>query len=230
MSEQGIGGHPTLVQNVESLAMAALIARHGDDWYRAAGRGATRGTALVTVTGQVAEPGVREIELGTPLGELLEAAGGRRDALAAAVLGGYFGTWTDLDAAWELPLDPVAMRAAGLTFGAGIVSVVGRGTCGVVRTAEIMGYMARESAGQCGPCTYGLAAVADTMRRLAHGAVRDGDLANLERWVAQVPGRGACHHPDGALQLLASAMDAFPGELAFHARTGRCSIRPAGAA
>jgi NADH:ubiquinone oxidoreductase subunit F (NADH-binding) len=225
MSEQGIGGHPTLVQNVESLAMAALVARYGADWYRSAGRLATRGTALVTVTGPVERPGVREIELGTPLGEVLEAAGGRRDELSAVVLGGYFGTWTDLDTAWDLPLDPVAMRESGLAFGAGIIGTLGREACGVARTAEIMGYMARESAGQCGPCIYGLAAVADTMRRLAHGAVRDGDLPNLERWVAQVPGRGACHHPDGAMGLMASAMRAFGDELAFHARTGRCSVR-----
>ena len=224
MSEQGIDGHPTIVQNVESLAMAALIARFGDDWYRSAGLLATKGTALVTLTGPRLQQGVREIELGTPLGEVIESAGGRRDDLSAMILGGYFGTWTDVDEAWDLPLDPAAMRDVGLTFGAGIIGALGRNTCGVAATAEIMAFMARESAGQCGPCVYGLAAVADGVRRLAHGAGGEADLANLERWTAQIPGRGACHHPDGAMQMMASAMHTFRDELAYHARTGRCSI------
>lgn len=227
MSQVGVGGHPTLVQNVESLAAAALIARFGDDWYRSAGRLATKGTALMTVTGPVREQGVREIELGTPLGEVIEAAGGRREDIAAVVLGGYFGTWTGIDEAWDLPLDPAVMYESGLTFGCGIVGVLGAGSCGVSATAEIMGFMARESAGQCGPCVYGLGAIAEAIRRIAHGAGTDQDQDNLARWVSLVPGRGACHHPDGAVQLMVSAMHAFGPEIDYHVRTGRCSITKA---
>ncbi len=224
MSQVGVGGQPTLVQNVESLAAAALIARNGDDWYRAAGRLACRGTALVTVTGPLSRQGVQEIELGTTVGEVIEAAGGRRDELSAVVLGGYFGTWTSIDEAWDLPLDPDAMKAVGLTFGCGVVAALGTRSCGVTATAEMMRFMARESAGQCGPCLYGLGAIAETMRRVGHATAGERDLANLERWVGEVPGRGACHHPDGAIQLMASAMHTFGDEIAYHVRTGRCSI------
>jgi NADH:ubiquinone oxidoreductase subunit F (NADH-binding) len=223
MSERGVDGRPTLVQNVESLAMAALIARFGDAWYRSAGRFATKGTALVTVTGPVPRQSVREIELGTTVGEVVEAAGGRREDLSAVVLGGYFGTWAGIDEAWDLPLDPDAMKGAGLTFGCGIVGVLGARSCGVAATAEIAGFMARESAGQCGPCVYGLAAIAEAVRRIARGVGTGTDLADLERWVGQVPGRGACHHPDGAVGLVASAMRTFGDELAHHVRTRRCS-------
>ena len=224
MSERGVGGRPTLVQNVESLAMAALIARYGADWYRSAGLLATKGTALVTVTGPLREQGVREIELGTTVGEVVEAAGGRREDLSAVVLGGYFGTWAGIDEAWDLPLDPDAMKAEGLTFGCGIVGVLGNRTCGVAATAQIAAFMARESAGQCGPCTYGLAAIADVLRLLARGAATENDLENLARWVGQVPGRGACHHPDGAVGMVASAMHAFGDEMVHHVRTRRCSV------
>ncbi|HYO42116.1 MAG TPA: NADH-ubiquinone oxidoreductase-F iron-sulfur binding region domain-containing protein [Candidatus Limnocylindrales bacterium] len=227
MSQSGVGGHPTLVQNVESLAAVALIARHGDDWYRSAGRLASKGTALVTVTGQLGAQGVREIELGTSLGEVVEATGGRREDLSAVVLGGYFGTWTGIDEAWDLPLDPAAMHEAGLTFGCGIVGVLGVGSCGVAATAEILAFMARESAGQCGPCVYGLGAIAEAIRRIAHGAGTDQDQDNLVRWAALVSGRGACHHPDGAIQLLMSALHAFGPEIDYHVRTKRCSITKA---
>ena len=68
---------PTVVQNVESLAYAALIARFGPDWYRRAGRAETPGTALVTVSGTTPAQRVVEIEFGTPLGR---GAGARRGA------------------------------------------------------------------------------------------------------------------------------------------------------
>ena len=140
-----------------------------------------------------------------------------------AILGGYFGTWAPVDEAWELPLDPAAMKARGLTFGCGIVGVLGATGCGVRTTAEIMGYMADESAGQCGPCVYGLRAIADATRRVAGGKAQAGDLDDVRRWGGLVVGRGACHHPDGAAQLLASSLQVFAGEWDRHMRLGPCS-------
>jgi NADH:ubiquinone oxidoreductase subunit F (NADH-binding) len=223
VSERGVHGGPTLVQNVESLAHAALIARFGDLWYRSAGRLESPGTALVTVTGAAREQGVREIELGTTVGEVAAAAGSA-NGIDAIVLGGYFGTWARAADVWDLPLDPVAMRDRGLTFGCGIVGLLPAGVCGVSATAEIMGFMAHESAGQCGPCAFGLRAIGDATQRLAGGIAGTDELADIERWTSLVAGRGACHHPDGAAQLMASALDVFGAEFIHHARHGRCSI------
>jgi NADH:ubiquinone oxidoreductase subunit F (NADH-binding) len=224
MSERGVRGRPTLVQNVESLAQAALIARYGDHWYRAAGRERTRGTALVTVTGSVQRQGVREIELGTTLGEVVDQAGGLTASARAVLLGGYFGTWTSARGAWDLPLDPAAMREVGLTFGCGIVGVLPADRCGVAATAEIIRFLAAESAGQCGPCVFGLRAIADTMTRVEHGRAGEADVADVERWTAQLVGRGACRHPDGAVQLMASALETFGDDVLLHARSGRCEV------
>lgn len=224
MSVSGVGGRPTLVQNVESLAYAALIARFGDWWYRSAGRLDTRGTALVTVSGPVGAPGVREIEIGTPLGDVIAGAGGVTTAVGAVVLGGYFGTWAGADAAWDLPLDPAVMKARGLAFGCGMVGLLPADACGVAATAQIMSFMARESAGQCGPCLYGLAAIGDATDRIARGGATRRDVADVERWTGQVAGRGACRHPDGAVALMASALDVFGDDFDAHARTGRCRV------
>jgi NADH:ubiquinone oxidoreductase subunit F (NADH-binding) len=87
-----------------------------------------------------------------------------------------------------------------------------------------MNFMAAESAGQCGPCVHGLRAIADTTMNLARGRAGGGDLDNVERWVGQIPGRGACRHPDGAMELMTSALNIFGEEFAHHERTGRCSI------
>jgi NADH:ubiquinone oxidoreductase subunit F (NADH-binding) len=225
--ERGVGGHPTLVQNVESLAHAALIARFGDRWYRSAGRYESRGTALITLSGAVRQAGVREIELGTTVGEVAAAAGARAADVQAVVLGGYFGTWAHVDDVWDLPLDPALLRARGLTFGCGSVGLLPLQRCGVSATGEIMAFMAQESAGQCGPCVFGLGAIADATQRVADGVAGSDDLADIERWTAQIAGRGACRHPDGAVQMMASALRVFGDEFVRHARQGHCSATEA---
>jgi NADH:ubiquinone oxidoreductase subunit F (NADH-binding) len=224
VSERGVAGKPTLVQNVESLAYAALIARFGPDWYRSAGRFASRGTALITITGAAARQGVREIELGTTIADIAADIGAVADRTRAVILGGYFGTWASVDDAWDLPLDPVMLQGRGLTFGCGIVGLLPDDVCGVQATAQIMAFLAAESAGQCGPCVHGLRAIGDASRQLANGTGGADDLHRIKRWNGQIVGRGACHHPDGAVQLMTSALNVFSDEFVHHARTGQCSV------
>lgn len=226
VSERGVKGRPTLVQNVESLAYAALIARASAGWYRETGTGPTRGTALVTVSGAVGREGVREIAIGTTVGDLAAMSGARPASVRAALLGGYFGTWADADTVWDLPLDPVSLAEHDLAFGCGIVGLLPVERCGVAATAEILGYLATESAGQCGPCVFGLRAIADAVERLARLAARGGDLDDLTRFAGLVAGRGACHHPDGAVQHLLSALAVFGDEFGLHA-AGGCTARRA---
>jgi NADH:ubiquinone oxidoreductase subunit F (NADH-binding) len=219
--ERGVAGRPTLVQNVESLAQAALIARFGDAWYREVGRGATRGSALITVSGTNVRPTVREIEYGTPVGEVARLSAAASSA-SAVLLGGYFGAWAAFDEVRDEPLDPVTMREHGLGFGCGVVSFSGPDTCGVAATAEIMAYMAGATAAQCGPCVYGLEAIAQAAGRLANGTAPDYELERIGGWAAQVEGRGACHHPDGAIALLRSALHVFADDFARHQARRPC--------
>jgi NADH:ubiquinone oxidoreductase subunit F (NADH-binding) len=219
--EAGVGGRPTLVQNVESLATAALIARRGGAWYRSSG------TLLVTVTGTVARPGVIETPLGTPVAEVVERAGGRPGSIQALLLGGYFGGWVAADDAWDLPLHPVRLRATGHSLGCGVVAPLPVDRCGVAETARIVSYLAGQSAGQCGPCVFGLGAIAETLRRIATGRSRPDDLGRLDRWSAELPGRGACRHPDGGAGLVRSALGVFADDFAHHlARRGCTAARP----
>ncbi len=227
--ERGVAGRPTLVQNVESLAYAALISRFGDAWYGEVGRGATRGSALITVSGANARRAVREIEYGTTIGEVARLSAAASSAYAV-LLGGYFGTWAVLDEVRDEPLDPLTMRERGLGFGCGVVLFMGRGTCGVAATAEIMTYMAGATAAQCGPCVFGLAAIAQAVRRLADGTAPGHELERIAAWAAQVEGRGACHHPDGAIALLRSALRVFADDFARHQAHRRCPAERSDAA
>jgi NADH:ubiquinone oxidoreductase subunit F (NADH-binding) len=219
--ERGVRGRPTLVQNVESLAVAALVAQYGDSWYRGLGRGSASGFGLVTVSGAVTRPGLQEVELGSTVGEIVEAAGGKRNELQAVLLGGYFGAFARVDEAWDLELDQASLRARGFALGCGVVSPISEAECGVSTTSRIMAYMASQSARQCGPCLFGLAAIAQATTRLSARRAEGNDLERIERWSAQLTGRGACRHPDGAVGLLRSALRVFDQEFAAHQR-GRC--------
>jgi len=217
--DRGVAGKPTLVQNVESLALAALIARRGHGWYT--DRGRRGGIGLVTVSGAVNHAGVHEIAFGSTLGDLAAAAGGLRGDSQAVLLGGYFGGWAEVDEQWGLPVDPGSMRARGLAIGCGVVHFLAADSCGVEATSRIVAYLASQSARQCGPCVFGLSAIAATMQRLATRSPQAGDLDHIIRWTEQLAGRGACHHPDGAVVLLRSAMQLFADDLAEHQRR-RC--------
>ncbi len=214
--EKGVGGRPTLVQNVESLAHAALIARFGDDWFRSLGVDGSAGTLLLTVAGGVGRPDVIEVRAGITVGEALEIAGGLTEPARAVLIGGYFGAWVDARRAYELPLDAEALRAQGATLGCGVIAVLPESGCGPCETAAIMAYLAGESAFQCGPCIFGLQALAGATRRLTSEAPDPADLQRLHRWSREVRGRGACHHPDGAAGFLQSALHVFEDDFAAH--------------
>ena len=222
--ERGVAGRPTLVQNVESLAHAALIARRGDAWYREVGRGATPGSALVTVSGG-SRDGVREIEIGTTIGEIAAQSGAGTDPAdrQAVLLGGYFGGWLSTERSWDVALDPIALRAAGSAFGAGVVAFLGNDRCGVRATARIMDYMAGQTAAQCGPCVFGLRAISDATTRLASGRPERDDLDRIQGWSRQLAGRGACRHPDGAVGHLLSSLRVFGPEWEIHQRRRPCT-------
>jgi len=216
LSERGPHRAPTLVQNVETLAHLALIARYGASWFRSVGTPAEPGSMLVTVLGAVREPGVLEIAAGTPLGEVLDLAGGASAPLQALLLGGYFGDWVDAKQAPERPFSAAGLADVGAGTGAGLIAALPAGACGLSETARVVRYLAGQSAGQCGPCRFGLPAIAAEVERLADG--RGTDPALLRRWLGQVDGRGGCAHPSGAVRLVRSA---FGAELSEHA-AGRC--------
>jgi NADH:ubiquinone oxidoreductase subunit F (NADH-binding) len=214
--ERGVAAVPTLVQNVETLANVALIARYGEAWYRSVGRRGAVGTILLTIAGGVMSPGVLEVEAGTTIEEAVAAAGGVSEPAGAVLLGGYFGVWIPAAQAWELPLDDETLRSRGLTLGCGVIGVQPAGRCGVCDTARIMRYLAEESSAQCGPCFFGLRALADACSRIAERGTNRDDIARLKKWAVEVPGRGACKHPDGAVMFLRSALSTFSDQFTSH--------------
>jgi NADH:ubiquinone oxidoreductase subunit F (NADH-binding) len=226
--ERGYRGRATIVQNPETLAQIALVARHGARWYRELGTPADPGSALITIGGAVRAPGVYELAFGTPLSSLVAAAGGPSEPLRAFLIGGYFGSWMEARPASRLRLAREDLRSVGCSLGSGVMLALGESACGLHESARLLAYLADQSAGQCGPCVFGLRALAQSL-----GALTDGlgggrrERERLLRWANEIQGRGACHHPNGAVRLLQSALEVFRGEIDGH-RHGRCHARPAG--
>lgn len=222
-ADKGVNDQPTLIQNAETLAHVALIARHGADWFRQLGTAESPGTTLMTLCGNLKRPGVYEVDLRATIAAVIHDVGGTATPPAGALLGGYFGTWLSPAALDSIPLDVDTLRTAhGAAFGCGVLAVLPKEGCAIVESTRILMYLAAESAGQCGPCINGLAALADAMQRIASSTPDDGDIDRVWRWIAMVEGRGACHHPDGAVGQLTSALKSFDRHLSVHLAGHRC--------
>ncbi len=217
-----IGRGAVLVDNAETHANVALIARHGAEWFRSLGTREHPGTTLVSVSGAVASPVVIEVALGTSLRTILAAAKADPDP-RAVLLGGYGGSWLDASHL-DSPYDNEALGSLGVSVGAGVIVVLGRSGCGVTETHNIVRWMANESARQCGPCAFGLPAMAESLGHLVaghHDASRA--LTQLRERAAAINGRGACRHPDGVVRMVNSALQVFGDDVAAHADGRPCS-------
>lgn len=223
VAASGVHGRPTIVSNTETYAHVALLSRFGAEWFRAVGSRETTGSTLLTLAGAVAEPG-RVVELLAPsrLGSILSTAGGIDRAPRAILLGGYAGTWIDGEVAWDAVVDRHALRRVGVPLGCGLIAVLDHGDCGLAETARLLGWLADQSAGQCGPCVTGLPVIAHLASEIAAGQARRRDLKRLREIAVAVRGRGACGHPTGAVELLESALDTFADEVREHLRGRRC--------
>jgi NADH:ubiquinone oxidoreductase subunit F (NADH-binding) len=220
--EQGLRHRPTLIDNVETLAHVALIARHGAPWFRQLGTPTQPGSALVTLSGPVADPGVYEIEHGASLSSLIDAAGGTTMGVRGALLGGYAGAWISREWLAGVTLSREHLAAHGASLGAGVVLLLSDRACPVAETARVARWMAGQSVRQCGPCINGLDSLASTLEQIAAGSADAVTTRRIERLASLTARRGACGHPDGAVNLILSALDAFDADFAQHARQGAC--------
>ncbi|WP_233804899.1 NADH-ubiquinone oxidoreductase-F iron-sulfur binding region domain-containing protein [Paraburkholderia sp. HP33-1] len=211
--ESGVDGSPTLVQNVETLAHAAWISRHGAAEYRRYGTETSPGTTLVTLAGACRRPGVYEIPFGMRVSELFEQLGGGLSSqLRAFAMGGWFAGLLSPEHA-GLVCCFEACKEAGSGWGCGAITALGAEDSPIGFAAEIAQWYGRETAGQCGVCVKGTAAIAQTIVSIRDGRGAPADVSNLQRWGTTFPGRGACAFLDGAATLSRSLVGHFAHEL-----------------
>lgn len=212
--QKGVGGRPTLVSNVETLANLPFLQRHGAAAFRSQGTTLSPGTFLATLTGAGRPPGLYEIPYGMPFTELLALHGVPSEQVNGALLGGYFAGLLNrvvLDAT----LDHETLRGLGSGLGCGAIAVI-TDHCPVAVAASVLAYFDRENAGQCGSCFNGTAAMAAAAGALRDGVASSEDLGRLRRWSVMLRGRGACATLDAATNVAGTLLDQFPQAVERH--------------
>ncbi|GAB7110965.1 NADH-ubiquinone oxidoreductase-F iron-sulfur binding region domain-containing protein [Streptomyces phaeofaciens JCM 4814] len=209
--ERGVGGAPTLVANVETLARIALL----HTWPEAAPGIAD--AHLVTLSGSGGRPALAEVAAGTRLDDLAGSCGHEKAeaVLLGGLFGGLYGTgWADL------PLDQDGLRTAGGALGCGALYFLRPEDCPVAVATEATAYLAAQSARQCGVCVSGTGALAGALAAVVRGTAEPGTPDKLRRWSRQLPGRGACGLLDAAARIAASLLTHFPDRVDAHRYPG----------
>jgi NADH:ubiquinone oxidoreductase subunit F (NADH-binding) len=210
---------PTLVLNAETVWRVAQVAEHGAAWFRSFGTADEPGPRLVSVSTPSVRARVLETEAGVQVAALLDAAGGVPEGSRALLVGGLGGAFVPFQAVRTLRWSTHDLARYGTALGPGVIEVPDPAECPLSFVDRCLDWAAGESAGQCGPCMFGLPALAADW-----GAVVAGDRAapkRVESRVSLLPNRGACRFPDGVARFAWSARHVFADHVAQH-QNGYC--------
>ena len=212
--EAGVYGCPTLVNNIETLCNVPHIISLGPTRYKQLGVGLASGTKLYSLSGDVLNPGLYELPMGTPLRELVFNYGGgilQGKKFKAVFTGGPSNTLlTSEDLDVHLDFDSVSKLHASL--GTGAMIVVSEGTDMLKKVAEYIGFFAHSSCGQCPSCKTGTYYISMLLNRIDTGQGRPADLDQLINLCNILPGSGKCALIDGAVKVLESSLFHFKDE------------------
>lgn len=232
-SQRGLKGCPTVINNVETLAMAPLILRDGAKAFRERGTKGSPGTKTFALTGHVVNTGLIEVPFGATLREIVnEIGGGTLDSdgmpdprgFKAVQIGGPSGgclTERHLD----LPLDFDSLQGVGAMVGSGGLVVMNHDTCMVEMARFFMRFTQNESCGKCVPCREGTGRMLELLDDIAEGRATGETLPLLEETAKAVQKGSLCGLGKTAPNPVLSALRHFCEEVAAHAVERRC---PAG--
>ena len=219
----GPAANPTLVNNVETLSNVPSILARGPEWFRSRGTPESPGTIVCTVAGDVVAPDVGEVELGTPLGAVIDAVGsgvgpGRT---VKAVLPGVAAPFvTDL----TIPVSYEGFERAGSSMGAGGYQVLDDRACMVSAALAASRFLAEESCGQCPPCKLGSTEITRRLERLETGNGDRADIDALDQWLRRVSDGNRCYLAVQEQLVVGSVATMFADEVEAHVALGRCPL------
>jgi NADH-quinone oxidoreductase subunit F len=222
-AQYGAFGLPTTVNNVETFAHVPHILTNGVDWFRGFGTEKSPGTTLFGVSGHIANPGLFELPLGTPLSEIIELAGGVRDGrkLKGVIPGGVSMKIlppSDID----VPMTQESLLERGSGLGTGGIIVMDETTC-MVRVATVIAYFFRdESCGQCTQCREGTGWIYKICSRIEQGRGQPGDLPVLDDVPSLMEGQTICAFADAAAWPIQGLLRHFRSDFEAHIRDKKC--------
>ncbi len=193
-AEYGLWGHPTLINNVETLANVPAIIRRGGEWFASIGTEKSKGTKVFALAGRIHNTGLIEVPMGITLREIIETIGGGvpgEHGFKAVQTGGPSGGC--LPAQYlDLPVDYDTLREVGSIMGSGGMIVMDQTSSMVDVAKYFMEFCKDESCGKCIPCRAGTDQMHGLLEKIAAGEGTPGDLALLEELCEVVKATSLC--------------------------------------
>jgi NADH:ubiquinone oxidoreductase subunit F (NADH-binding)/(2Fe-2S) ferredoxin/NAD-dependent dihydropyrimidine dehydrogenase PreA subunit len=227
-AQRGLRGQPTTINNVETLASATLILRHGWEWYTGLGTDKSKGTKTFALTGKVNNTGLVEVPMGTTLRELIfDIGGGIRDGREFKMVqtGGPSGGCIPARMV-DTPVDYESLQAAGSIMGSGGLVVMDDRNCAVDIAHYFLSFTKTESCGKCPPCRVGIARMLEILERIKAGQGTLEDLERLESLAHIVKDGSLCGLGQTAPNPVLTTLRYFRDEYLTHITHHHC---PAGA-
>lgn len=222
----GLYGHPTLVNNVETLCHVTHILRNGAAWFKTIGTADTPGTTCITLSGDVQRPGVYEVPMGTTLKTLIyEYGGGPKGKRVKAVFSGPTNAVITEDRL-DTPLDFGSMKKIGSGLGSAGFIVYNETACIVKAGLNFSRFLALESCGQCPSCKTGTARITEHLERVENGTATEEDILAIAEECRAIKGQGHCFLVTEESVNISAILHYFTEEVFDHIKHGCRLPRP----
>jgi NADH-quinone oxidoreductase subunit F len=227
-AQRGLHGLPTLVNNVETLALAPWIVRNGGASFAAMGTEHSKGTKVFALAGKVVRGGLIEVPMGMTIRRIVQEIGGgvgEGHVFKAVQIGGPSGGCLPADLA-DTPVDYLALKSVGAIMGSGGLVVLDEGDCMVDIARYFLQFTQNQSCGRCTFCRIGTRRMLDILDGLCEGRPRAGDLEELERLGHAIKSNSLCGlgktAPNPVLTTLKYFRSEYEAHLQCRCPAGKC--------
>jgi len=218
----GLFKSPTIINNVETLGTLPNILRNGAEWYNKFGKEGNRGTKTFSLVGKVRRPGLIEVQLGTPLREIIfDIGGGVQKNFKAIQTGGPSGGCLS-EEFLDLPVDYESLAAAGSIMGSGGLIIMDDDTCIVDVAKYFLDFTQKESCGKCVPCRVGTRHMVELLDKITHGEGAADDLLSLRNLGDTIKKGALCGLGQTAPNPVLTTLRYFRNEYLEHIKDQRC--------
>jgi NADH-quinone oxidoreductase subunit F len=224
-AESGLWGKPTNINNVKSLGVIPVIIEKGSDWYSKIGTEKSKGTAVFALTGKIANSGLVEVPMGTPLYDIIYGIGGgvpNNKRFKAVQTGGPSGGCLPASLL-NLPVDYESLAQAGAIVGSGGMVVMDEDICMVDIARFFMEFIQRESCGKCVICRLGTKQMLGILEKICNGKGTMDDIKLLEELCQQVKVGSLCGLGQTAPNPVLTTLRYFRSEYEDHVKKHHCT-------
>ncbi len=223
-AQSGLDGKPTIINNVKTLSSVPHIIERGAEWFAGIGTEKSRGTTVFALTGKIANSGLVEVALGTPLSKIVFDIGGgipRGKKLKAVQTGGPSGGCIPARFI-DLPVDYESLSGIGSIMGSGGMVVMDETACMVDVARYFLSFTQSESCGKCTACRLGTRQMLQILTRITEGEGRDEDIDTLLSIAQVVKECSLCGLGQTAPNPVLSTLTYFREEYEAHIKEKHC--------